>query len=110
MGAQAEAEARERHWQGEVQGLQSKVEKLEGLLQREMGHHQLNSPTPRPLYDLSPAGAGWHILLHARCMDPLSPHFLFLARLGHELHTTSDLVLVAVPTLGVRRLRIRYGT
>ena len=55
---QAEAEARERHWQSEVQGLQSKVEKLEGLLQREMGHHQINSPTPRPVYDLSPVGLG----------------------------------------------------
>lgn len=55
---QAEAEARERHWQSEVHGLQSKVEKLEGLLQREMGHHQINSPTPRPVYDLSPVGLG----------------------------------------------------
>lgn len=53
---QAEAESRERHWQSEVQGLQSKVEKLEGLLQREMGHHQLNSPTPRLVHDVSPAG------------------------------------------------------
>lgn len=54
--AQVQAESRERQWQSEVQGLQSKIEKLEGLLQREMGHHQLNSPTPRPVYDLSPAG------------------------------------------------------
>ena len=57
MYAQAQAESRERQWQSEVQGLQGKIEKLEGLLQREMGHHQLNSPTPRPVYDLSPAGA-----------------------------------------------------
>lgn len=56
VSVQAEAEARERHWQSEVQGLQSKVEKLEGLLQREMGHHQLNSPTPRLVHDVSPAG------------------------------------------------------
>lgn len=54
--AQAQAQSRERQWQSEVQGLQSKVEKLEGLLQREMGHHQLSSPTPHPVYDLSPAG------------------------------------------------------
>lgn len=51
----AEAEARDRQWQAQVQGLQSKVEKLEGLLQREMGHH---SPTPRPAYDVSPINAG----------------------------------------------------
>ena len=57
MSAQAQAESRERQWQSEVQGLQGKIEKLEGLLQREMGHHQFNSPTPRPVYDLSPAGA-----------------------------------------------------
>lgn len=55
---QAEADARERHWQSQVSGLQSKVEKLEGLLQREMGHHQITSPTPRPLYDISPVGPG----------------------------------------------------
>ena len=55
---QAEADARERHWAGQVQGLQSKVEKLEALLQREMGHHQITSPTPRPIYDISPVGAG----------------------------------------------------
>lgn len=56
MFAQAQADIRERQWQSEVQGLQSKVEKLEGLLQREMGHHQLSSPTPHPVYDVSPAG------------------------------------------------------
>ncbi len=55
---QAEADARERHWQSQVSGLQSKVEKLEGLLQREMGHHQITSPTPRPVYDISPVGPG----------------------------------------------------
>lgn len=58
---QAEAEARERHWQAQVQGLQGKVEKLESLLQREMGHH---SPTPRPVYDISPVGAGEYFHRH----------------------------------------------
>ncbi|KAL3134847.1 hypothetical protein ABBQ32_007815 [Trebouxia sp. C0010 RCD-2024] len=64
----AEAESRERHWQSEVQGLQSKVEKLEGLLQREMGHHQLNSPTPRLVHDVSPAG-----LSRQQSRYPMSP-------------------------------------
>ena len=61
---QAEADARERHWQAQVQGLQGKVEKLESLLQREMGHH---SPTPRPVYDISPVNAGQDPIQLALC-------------------------------------------
>ncbi|DBA89976.1 TPA: hypothetical protein ACH3X2_004351 [Trebouxia sp. C0005] len=66
----AEADARERHWQSQVSGLQSKVEKLESLLQREMGHHQIASPTPRPVYDISPVGPG---PLRQQSRYPLSP-------------------------------------
>ncbi len=73
---QAEADARERHWQSQVSGLQSKVEKLESLLQREMGHHQIASPTPRPVYDISPVGpGGWLCTLHcsvALCMNQIA--------------------------------------
>ena len=95
---QAEADARERHWQSQVSGLQSKVEKLESLLQREMGHHQIASPTPRPVYDISPVGPGWHLCTLCQHLCIMHQHTVF-ALTGQHLITSLEHVSAVSITL-----------
>ncbi len=98
---QAEADARERHWQSQVSGLQSKVEKLESLLQREMGHHQIASPTPRPVYDISPVGPGGWLCTFHLCSFRVWTHVCLLGIQITNIITIMIIISTSIPALSM---------